>query len=161
MAYARIAVYDNAVVFEAKHESNKDKIDKIIQKNNLTNLSQDQFMEIANQVPPIVHAKKKIRENKVNNFKNMTTEEIAKQVFKIYSSSNQLKYLKIKEKVVISDDFLILAGVAGLGTPAHNLRGSSSRRRARTSFYLCLPTIRSEPSWFASKPRSIQQKNPP
>ena len=78
LAYARIVAYDNAVVFEAKHESNRDKIDKIIQKNNLTNLSQDQFMEIANQVSPIVHAKKKIRENKVNNFKNMTTEEIAK-----------------------------------------------------------------------------------
>ena len=48
LAYARIVAYDNAVVFESKHESNKDKIDKIIQKNNLTNLSQDQFMEIAN-----------------------------------------------------------------------------------------------------------------
>lgn len=34
---------------------------------------------------------------------------------------------------------------AGLGTPAHNIRGSSSRRRARASFYLRLPTIRSEP----------------
>ena len=41
-----------------------------------------------------------------------------------------------------------MAGVAGLGTPAS---GSSSRRRARASFYLRLPTIRSEPCWFSHK----------
>ena len=31
--------------------------------------------------------------------------------------------MKIKEKVAISDDFLTLAGAAGLGTPAQNFAG--------------------------------------
>ena len=54
----------------------------------------------------------------------------------------------LNKKVAISSDFLTLAGAAGLGTPAS---GSSSRRRARASFYLRLPTIRSEPCWFSHK----------
>ena len=37
-------------------------------------------------------------------------EDVIKQVFKTYSSSNQFKCLKIKEKVAISDGFLTLAG---------------------------------------------------
>ncbi len=78
LAYASVFIDDDVLVFEAKYESDKDKIDKIIQKNNLTNLSPDQFQKIANPTARIVHANKKIRENKVNNFKNMTTEEIAK-----------------------------------------------------------------------------------
>lgn len=47
-----------------------------------------------------------------------------------------------------------LAGVAGLGTPAS---GSSSRRMARASFYLRLPTIRPEPSWLSHK-RTVANK---
>ena len=78
LAYANIVACDDKVIFESKHENNKDKIDKIIQENHLTNLSQEQFMEIANQISPIVHTKKKIRENKINNFVNMTTEEVVK-----------------------------------------------------------------------------------
>ena len=100
-AYASITAYDTAVVFEAKHESDKDKIDKIIQKYNLTNLSPDQFLEIANKTAPIVHTRKKIRENKINNFKNMTTEEIAK-----LSLEEKVDYLDAIFHVGISNEKL-------------------------------------------------------
>ena len=77
ITYSHIMAENDMVVFVPKCKDYSDGIDKIIQKNSLHNLSVQDFTAIHQQVNPILQTKKKLREKKIDDFKNMSPKEIA------------------------------------------------------------------------------------
>ena len=77
ITYSHIMAENDMVVFVPKCKDYSDGIDKIIPKNSLHNLSVQDFTAIHQQVNPILQTKKKLREKKIDDFKNMSPKEIA------------------------------------------------------------------------------------
>ncbi len=69
---------DNGLVSFAAYKGRESIISEIIKRNHLENISMSEFIEISKQCMPAIQAKKKLREKKIADFTNLTTEEISK-----------------------------------------------------------------------------------
>ena len=67
---------NGSIIFTA-YKGKESVIAELIKKNQLENLSVEKFSEFASQYMPIIQEKKKIREKKINNFKNLPSENVA------------------------------------------------------------------------------------
>ncbi len=77
LMYTRMTLEGDRVVFVPFNGVDKTIVDKLVQKNSLDNISAEQFMKLANQLYPIIQTKKKLREKKISDFKNMSSEDAA------------------------------------------------------------------------------------
>ena len=78
ISFSEIAVNpENGSISFTAYKGKETVVAELIKKNQLENLSMEKFSEFASQCMPIIQARKKIRENKINNFKNMPSENIA------------------------------------------------------------------------------------
>lgn len=78
MTFSQITVNpENGIVSFSAYKGCEEIIAELVKQNQLENLSMEKFSEFASQYMPIIQAKKKIREKKINNFKNMPSENIA------------------------------------------------------------------------------------
>ena len=78
ISFSEIAVNpENGSICFTAYKGKETDVAELIQKNQLENLSMEKFSEFASQYMPIIQAKKKIREKKINNFKNLPSENVA------------------------------------------------------------------------------------
>ena len=78
ISFSEIAVNpENGSIIFTAYKGKETDVAELIQKNQLENLSMEKFSEFTSQYMPIIQAKKKIREKKINNFKNLPSENIA------------------------------------------------------------------------------------
>ncbi|MBQ8677076.1 MAG: hypothetical protein IJ529_01240 [Alphaproteobacteria bacterium] len=80
---------ENGTVDFVAYNGKEAVIAKLIKKNHLENVSMEKFIELAEQYMPIIQAKRTIREKKINDFKNMPTQNIAQ-----LSLEQKIEYLE-------------------------------------------------------------------
>ncbi len=75
--FSEIAVNpENGSISFTAYKGKESVVAELINKNHLENLSMEKFSEFAGQYMPIIQARKKLRENKINHFKNMPLQNI-------------------------------------------------------------------------------------
>ena len=108
--YSVISVsQDNGVVSFVPYKGWEETVAELVKKNHLENMTMTQFEKLATEHMPLIQAKQKLREKKVNDFINMSPEKIARlpleqkiehleNVFHKYQTKDELSDICSKNK---------------------------------------------------------------